>query len=113
VPSKGVSLIQTVAENGKFFTPRQIAQAKMAQDLYAMIGRPSKNDFMGIVNNNLLLNSPITGQDITNAETIFGRDVGSIQGKTTRARPQRVITDIVRVPEGILKIIRKSRYRSM
>jgi hypothetical protein len=107
VPSNSMSLVQTVAENGKFFTPRQIAQAKVARDLYAMIGRPSKNDFMGIINNNLLLNSPITAQDITNAETIFGKDIGSIQGKTTRTRPQRVITDFVKVPNGILKYHRE------
>jgi hypothetical protein len=102
VPSNDMSFVQTVAENRKLFMPRQIAQAKVTRDLYAMIGRPSKNDFMGIINNNLLLNSPITAQDITNAETIFGKDIGSIQGKTAGTRPQRVIFDFVRVSDGIL-----------
>jgi hypothetical protein len=31
------------------------------------------------------------------------KDIGYIQGKTTRTRLQRVITDFVRVPDGILK----------
>jgi hypothetical protein len=58
--------------------PWQIAQAKMAHDLYRMIGCPSKNGFIEIINTNLLLRSPITAQDILPADTIYGMDIASI-----------------------------------
>ena len=103
VPKSGVSLVQTVSENGSFYTPRQIAQAKMARDLHKMVGRPSKTDFVGIVKNNLLRHCPITAQDISVAENIYGQDIGTLQGKTTRTKPPRVITDFVCVPEDIIK----------
>ena len=86
VPKSGVSLVQTVSENGSFYTPRQIAQAKMARDLHKMVGRPSKTDFVGIVKNNLLRHCPITAQDISVAENIYGQDIGTLQGKTTSDR---------------------------
>jgi hypothetical protein len=106
-PDTGTSMTQTVSENAKFYTPRQIDRAKIARDLYGMIGRPSKNDFFGIVRNNMLLNSPVTEQDIMVAENIFGDDIGSIQGKTTRSRPDAVCTDYVNVPEDLMRTNKK------
>jgi hypothetical protein len=64
VPSFGLSLVQTVHENSQFFTPRQIESAKLARDLYEMIGRPSYTDFIAIVKNNLLPNINITVKDV-------------------------------------------------
>ena len=36
------------------------------------------------------------------AEEIFGKDLGSIQGKTTRDKPSPVVTDFVNLPPDIL-----------
>jgi uncharacterized protein YbaR (Trm112 family) len=47
-----------------------------------MIGRPSDRNFIHLVENNLLKDCPITRQDITAANDIFGPNLGSLKGKT-------------------------------
>jgi hypothetical protein len=100
--TNGVSFVQTVDGNKLMFSKKQISQAKAARELYAMIGRPSIGDFMGIIKNNLLPHAKITANDIQNAELIYGKDIGAIQGKTTRNQPSPVVTDYVNVPEDIM-----------
>ena len=46
---------------------------------------------------------PITKGDILHAEDIFGTDVGSLQGKTTRKKTNRVATTIIYLPTGMLE----------
>lgn len=53
------SLIHTVSENEKRFTPRQVSQAADARRAYAMVGLPSMKDFESMVKLNLLPNCPI------------------------------------------------------
>ena len=77
VPRKGFGLIQTVHDNERMFTPRQIESAKQARDLYEMIGRPSYQKFMNIIQNNLLQNVKITVKDICHAECIYGKELGT------------------------------------
>jgi hypothetical protein len=69
-----------------------------------MIGRPSYTDFMAIIKNNLLQNINITVKDVEQAERIFGKELGSIQGKTVGARPDVVVTDYMEVPPDIMEL---------
>ena len=55
---EGYSLIHSVSENEKRFTPRQVSQANDARRAYAMVGRPSMKDFESMVKLNLLPNCP-------------------------------------------------------
>ena len=87
VPITGISMIQTIKENEEIFTSRQVSKARKARELYEMIGRPSYRDFVGIIQNNLLLNAKITVEYIYHADHIFGKDLGSVVGKTTRTKP--------------------------
>jgi hypothetical protein len=100
----GVSFVQTVDGNKLMFSKKQISQAKAARELYAMIGRPSIGDFMGIIKNSLLPHAKITANDIQNAELIYGKDIGAIQEKTTRNQPSPVVTDYVNVPEDVMSV---------
>jgi hypothetical protein len=102
--------VQTVEENKSIFSPRQISKAKNAQDLYHMIGRPSYQDFIGIVKNNLLLNNGVRIEDVAHPEQIFRKDLRSIQGKTTRVHPDVVIADYVMVPPYILPFNEKIKF---
>jgi hypothetical protein len=43
------------------------------------IGRPSTKRYMELANGNRILNCDVTGQDIVNAEDIFGPDIGSLK----------------------------------
>ena len=105
VPIDGTGLVQTITENEQFFTPRQIEMAKQARNLYEMIGRPSYNDFISIIKNNMLPHTNITIKDVMHAETIFGKELGSLQGKTVRKSPKAVITDYIEILPDILEFI--------
>eukprot|EP00957_Ditylum_brightwellii_P173033 13173579-Ditylum_brightwellii.AAC.1 len=69
-----------------------------------MVGRPSEADFHNMINLNLMPNCPITTQDIKNANAIFGKDVGTLKGKTTRRKPIPVVTDYLHVPPEIYRL---------
>jgi hypothetical protein len=97
--SGGTAFVQTVEENLDVYTPRQILRARATRELYAMVGRPSLTDFIGIMKHNLLPNVKVTAQDVLlNTEVIYGKDLGAIQGKTTRSQPVAVVPDYVNIP---------------
>jgi hypothetical protein len=69
-----------------------------------MIGRLSSVNFIAIIKNNLLPNVNISVKDIKNAQRIFGKDLGSIHGKTGRLRPDAVATDYLQIPPDIMSL---------
>jgi hypothetical protein len=64
----GYSYLQTVAENKKLFTERQIESADKSRQLYRMLGRPGLDRFMDMVRNNFIINCPVTIDDVTCAQ---------------------------------------------
>jgi hypothetical protein len=100
VPNTGVEVmhVQTVRGNYEGHTKRDVLQAKEAWHAHAMIGNPSEGNFKGIVSRNLIKNCPVTTTDITNAHTIFGPDLASVQGKTVQRMSAPVVADYVAVP---------------
>jgi len=60
-----------------------------------------------VVSNNFGINNcPINPIDISNADTIYGRDLGGIRGKTVRKKPERVQGDIIQIPKDFYKLHR-------
>ena len=45
------------------------------------------------------MNCPITSDDVDIAEKIFGPDVGSLKGKSTREQPKRVYDNKINIPK--------------
>jgi len=68
-----------------------------------IVGNPNKNDFKGMVSNNMITNSPITTTAITNAQSIFGKDLASVRGKTMQWAPTPVVGDYVAVPKWVIE----------
>lgn len=88
--SKGIALIDTVEEKKLQFTQREVQQARLAADLYEILGRPSYKDFYRMVAKNYIKDCPVNARDISRAIEIWGRDLGTIKGKTTRETAKHV-----------------------
>lgn len=102
----GFMFVDTVANNSLNYTCRDIHRAKNARLLQIRIGRPSTQDFMWIISNNLLPNCGVTLDDIRAAEHIYRPDSGALQVKTVRQAPPIVHGAMVPLPPKI-----QERYR--
>ena len=76
--NREVTLIQTVQENEEGYSKRQIKYAQEARDLYAKVGYPSPQDFHKLIAENMILNFPVTVEDVIRADKIYGRDIHSL-----------------------------------
>jgi hypothetical protein len=79
------TLVSTVANQKKFFSRREVKAANLARELYRKIGRPSEADFQTILKNNLIRDCPVTPGDANRALIIYGPDIATLKGKTTRS----------------------------
>ena len=97
------NLLNSVNQNESLFTKRQIEDARLARRLYITVGRPSHAIFIRMIRDNLILNCPISEADANRALQIYGTDIGSLRGKTTRTTPEHVSNDLITdIPKSIL-----------
>ena len=94
--------MQTVNEDESGFSARQIYDAKRARGLYSKVGFPSNKDFKSLIKNNMILNCPVTVNDLDRANTIYGPSIATLKGKTNRTKSKPVVTDYVDVPPVII-----------
>ena len=80
--NRQVTMVQTVTENKKGYIKRQIINSRTARDLYKKVGYPSIKDFANMVKKNMIMNCPVTIEDIMRAEKINGPSVQALKGKT-------------------------------
>ena len=92
------TMVSTVAEHKKMFSPRAIKAADAARALYRRIGRPSKADFQRILRNNLIRNCPVTPDDAKRALIIYGPDISALKGKTVKSTAEARAPTFVAVP---------------
>jgi hypothetical protein len=97
-------MVNTVAENREGFTQREYDDAKAARRGLVMVGYSSPKDFKNMFRSNMIKNCPITPANIAAANKIFGPDVASLKGKTTRTTPKPVLIDYVKIPKEIIDI---------
>ena len=101
--SEGTVLINTVEENASRFSAYDFNKAQQARQLQCRIGRPSTAHFIHIVKNNQIPNCPVTVRDIQNAEYIWGKELGSIKGKTVRRQAPAVRTEVYNIPVPLMQ----------
>jgi hypothetical protein len=92
------TMVSTVAEHKKMFSPRAIKAADAARALYRRIGRPSEADFQRILRNNLIRNCPVTPDDAKRALIIYGPDIAALKGKTVKSTAEARAPTFVAVP---------------
>ncbi len=98
----GTNLVETVDENKSFYTARQHERAKQARTLLHTLGCPTIQDLKAVLRMNAINNCPVTINTVDLAEKIYGKDVASIKGKTTRRKPTPVMNDIVEIPQELM-----------
>jgi hypothetical protein len=78
------NLISTVAENRHGYTLRQFERAKEARRLDHIVGTPTVNNFKPLLRINAIQNCPVRVEDVNISKKIFGPDISSLKGKSTR-----------------------------
>ena len=96
-------VVNTVAANKAKYTNNDYLCAMRARELQLIVGRPSTAAFMDLLKRNVITNCPVTPADVEAAEHIFGPDIGSLKGKTTRRSPPVVESPISHIPTPILQ----------
>ena len=77
-------MVDTVAENLEGYTQRKYYVAVNAQLTQGIFIYPYDKDLKLMVHANLIANCPVTINDINAAHKIFGLNVASLKGKTSR-----------------------------
>jgi hypothetical protein len=95
-------LINTVKENRVGYTQRQFEQAKRARELYHIVGTPTIESFKALIKMNAIKNCPVTTEDVNNAKKIFGTNMLSLRGKSTRRKSTPVREDGIEIPEELI-----------
>ena len=75
-----------VKENTEGFTPRQVERSRDAQRQYHTVGAPSVQKLKMVIKMNAIRNCPVTAEDVTMAEKIFGLDITTLKGKEEFSR---------------------------
>ena len=75
-------MISTAQQNEEAFTRREVEQARKAREMLARMGFPSVADAMNMVSTGS--NFDVSARDFQIADTIWGKDAASLQGKTKR-----------------------------
>jgi hypothetical protein len=100
--------VSTVADKKSKYSNRDYSRAVLARKLQNIIGRPSTRTYSRIVQEQQLRNCPVTNEDIVAAEDIFGPNVRSLKGKTTRTTTEHVRSERTNI---LIKVM--SRYREV
>jgi protein tyrosine phosphatase len=96
--------VQTVEDNMKLFSKRQIAGAVRARDSYKKLIYPSTADYRVIVSVGGVPESDVTIKDIKATEVIWGQSVLKLKANTVRRNGKRVAQSIVKVPRELIKL---------
>jgi hypothetical protein len=62
------------------------------------VGTPTIESFKALIKMNAIKNCPVTTEDVNIAEKIFGTNMSSLRGKSTRRKSTPVREDSIEIP---------------
>ena len=102
-PVTNYSYTNVVDENKLNFTTRELAGADTARSLFKALGFPSYSRYIYAIEHNLISNWTVNISDIKHALHIYGPELATIKGKTTRMKPLPLSDSIFApIPKSIL-----------
>ena len=85
------TLLNTVSDRvSTYYTVNDYQRAVRAPTTQRQIGHPSTKRYKQLAYRGRIKNCDVTWQDFLNAEDIFGPELGSLKGKTTREASDKV-----------------------
>jgi hypothetical protein len=66
------------------------------------VGTPTIDTFKTLIKMSAIRNCPVTTEDVNIAKKIFGADMSSLKGKSTRRKSTPVREDTVEIPEELI-----------
>ena len=82
---KAFVFLQTVRQNMEGFTRHKVKGVNLARKAQAILGHPTSKELSQVVSSNFgISNCPINPIDVSNADIIYGPDLGGVRGKTVR-----------------------------
>ena len=73
----------------------------MAKQLLHALGYPLVVGLKTIIGMNAILDNPITESDIKLMECLYGPDIPTLKGKTTRQCPHKLVSNVVSIPSEL------------
>ena len=73
----------------------------MAKQSLHMLGYPLVVDLKTIIKMNAIWDNLVTNSDLKLMECLFGPDIPTIKGKTTRCHPHQLVSDMVSIPHEL------------
>jgi hypothetical protein len=72
--------------------------------MYKTLSYPSMKDFKSVIRSNQIKDCPVTIQYIDVAMKIWGKNIVTLKGKTTRSKMHPVARNYVKFPKELLKL---------
>ena len=96
--------MNTIKENMKAFTKRDVKGAKAARNLYAKLLYPSNADFKWLIKNNQINNCEVLVRNIYTAQEMWGKYISALNCKTGQGNPAAVDSDCIKIPKEIANL---------
>ena len=100
--SEGFSSVETIAENKKGYQKRQIYNTDRVGSFIKTIRNPSERDLRTLIRSGAILNCPIIIEDVNTFYSIYKKNTLALKGNTTRKKPDKQNTSVIKVPTCIL-----------
>jgi hypothetical protein len=87
------------------FTRHEVKGANLVCKAQAILGHPSSKELSQVVSNNFGINNCLINPiNVSNADTIYGCNLGGIRGKTVRKKPECVHGETLMILKDLNKL---------
>ena len=70
--------------------------------MYHIVGTLTMENFKSLLQMNIIKNCPVTVEDVNIADQIFGPNMSSLKGKSTRCKPRPVRKKLIEIPKELI-----------